>query len=123
MTTTSTSDPLTDRASTIQGLRDLADFLDTHPDVPVNSQSQTFYIFPETDCDACGRAFIDRVAAAISKTPTTSANSYYSAYRSFGPIEYAAVHIPSGTCPGHSAPAPCTSTGPTAPEPLPEVTR
>ncbi|MGP4104957.1 hypothetical protein [Nonomuraea sp. KM90] len=88
------------RAQIIDGLRALADFLDEHPGVPVNSWAHVSYSVISADIDSTGdqddaeRAEVDRVAALLGVTPTLSDNgSHYTALRTFGPVEYRATAI------------------------------
>jgi hypothetical protein len=87
----------------IAGLRQLADFLDDHPDLPVNFRADVVHsvtaadIDPGTDTDgieAAKRAEVDRVAAILGVTPTVEANGdQYMACISFGPVTYRAAAI------------------------------
>ncbi|MEU6780401.1 hypothetical protein ABZ912_14460 [Nonomuraea angiospora] len=89
------------RVQLIDGLRALADFLDAHPDVPLNSWASVSYSVTATnlntddrDQDDVERAEVDRVAAILGVTPTLSDNgSHYTALRTFGPVEYRATAI------------------------------
>ncbi|MGP3934242.1 hypothetical protein [Nonomuraea sp. KM88] len=82
------------RTALINGLLDLAAFLETHPDLPV-PPSVTVHHFPRQDGDAAQRAEIDRLAALLG-TDTNhedALHGHYATSRMFGPIEYRAVAI------------------------------
>ncbi|NUW30742.1 hypothetical protein HTZ77_04800 [Nonomuraea sp. SMC257] len=86
------------RAQLIDGLRALADFLDTHPDVPTNSWAHVSYSVTANDVDGgsedAKRAEVGRVAAILGVTPTLSdSGSHYTALRTFGPVEFRATAI------------------------------
>ena len=90
-----------DRAAWVAGLRDLADFLAAHPDVPVPPayHTQSIHVFPDGDSDVVRRAEVDRVATALGVATAESGAGHYRAARSFGPAEYLAVALPSA---GHA---------------------
>lgn len=81
------------RQAVIDGLRDLADFLEANPDVPVNGRHGIAYsaVVGSDDAD---RAEVDRVAALLD-VKATDDQGHYIASRYFGPIQYRAVAIPS----------------------------
>ncbi|MGW0807980.1 hypothetical protein [Nonomuraea sp. NPDC002799] len=87
------------RVQLIEGLRALADFLDTHPDVPTNSWVNVSYSVTAADTsgddsDDAKRVEVDRVAAILGVTPTqNNRGSHYTALRTFGPVEYRATAI------------------------------
>ena len=83
------------RVRLITGLRDLADFLDQNPDVPVPWQTDLL-VFPPEARDAEMFAAIDAIAELIGSTASDdgSPNGHYSAVRNFGPVQYRAVAIP-----------------------------
>lgn len=85
------------RQQIITGLRDLADFLEANPGVPVGEYGETFLVFtPSTVDDASAVAMVDQTAALLDTRPWDDRHSggHYSAYKSFGPIAYKLVHIP-----------------------------
>lgn len=90
-------DDLFARAQTIAGLRQLADHLETHPELPVKEYGFDLTIYPEADTDAAGRAEVDRIADILDVTPTdnTPMGGHYIASKIFGRISYRAVHISS----------------------------
>jgi hypothetical protein len=85
------------RGAAIAGLRELADFLDANPDVPVDLYGWTFHAFPRAETDAAARAAVDQAAAVLNVpvTDDTARAGHYYARRMFGPVTYAVVHIPA----------------------------
>src|SRR5947199_465253 len=83
------------RIRLIAGLRDLADFLDQYPEVPVPWEIDML-VFPPEASDAEMFAEIDTIAVLIGSTASDdgSPSGHYSAVRSFGPVQYRAVAIP-----------------------------
>jgi hypothetical protein len=84
------------RAKVIGGLRQLADWLDAHPDVPVCPFGWDLSIYPQHADDADRAAEVDRIAAilGVDVTDETQRGGHYIASRSFGLITYEAVYIP-----------------------------
>jgi hypothetical protein len=83
------------RRQLITGLRVLADFLESNPEVPAPSFADVL-VFPPFSSDAENRREIDVIAARIgSETHTSSKHRHYIASRMFGPVEYRAVAIPA----------------------------
>lgn len=86
----------TERSQLISGLRGLADYLESVPEVPAPAYS-TVYAFPSA-CDWPGMcAEIDAAAARMGVTARMTGGGHYVATRSFGPVEYRAVAIPPGS--------------------------
>ncbi|MGP3931292.1 hypothetical protein [Nonomuraea sp. KM88] len=84
------------RRALIDGLLNLAIFLETHPDVPTSS-GLTLRHIPERASDEDLRAEIDRIAAILGSR-VDAGNSPYDHYATsihFGPVEYRAVAIPA----------------------------
>lgn len=81
-----------ERGALIRGLRTLADYLESNPEVPTPAYTDVF-IFPPDGTDAERRAEIDVIAAQIGETPETICG-HYVASRFFGPVQYRAVAIP-----------------------------
>ena len=83
------------RVRLIAGLRDLADFLDQNPRVPVPWGTDVL-VFPAEASDAEMFAEIDTIAKLIGSTASDadSPRGHYSAVRNFGPVQYRAVAIP-----------------------------
>jgi hypothetical protein len=84
-----------DRVRLIAGLRDLADFLNQNPGVPVPRGTDVL-VFPVEASDAEMFAEIDTIAEMIGSTASDadSPRGHYSAVRNFGPVQYRAVAIP-----------------------------
>lgn len=81
------------RAALIGGLRALADYLESNPQVPAPTYSDVFTFPPDGDWTVM-RAEIDSIAACLGVTGRETGGGHYVATRSFGPIEYRAVAIP-----------------------------
>lgn len=83
-----------ERAALISGLRALADYLESNPEVPSPIHSHV-YAFPPDAEWAEMQAEINAVAGLLGVIAYRSgcAGHYYAA-RSFGPVEYRAVAIP-----------------------------
>ena len=83
------------RRALISGLRALADFLESNPDVPATEYTDVL-VFPPPAPDAEKRRQIDVIASRIgSGTRTFSTYQHYQTSRRFGPVEYRAVAIPA----------------------------
>ena len=84
------------RAKVIGGLRQLADYLDAHPGVPVCPFGWDLSIYPQSADDADRAAEVDRIAAilGVDVADQTADGGHYTAARTFGLITYEAVHIP-----------------------------
>lgn len=86
------------RRAVIAGLRDLADFLQANPAVPVPYGSIHVTYVPERAADADMCAEIDRIAALLN-TPIDSrflTRGHYVTGLDFGPVRYEAVAIFAG---------------------------
>jgi hypothetical protein len=83
----------TERAQLIAGLRGLADYLESSPEVPAPIYSGVFAFPPDGDW-AEMRAEIDVIAADLGVIAHETGGGHYVAIRSFGPVEYRAVAIP-----------------------------
>jgi hypothetical protein len=81
------------RSQLIAGLRDLAEYLESNPDVPTPWSGTTVYVFPPDGSNDQRRAEIDAIASRISAQPCEFATGHYVASRSFGPVEYRAIAI------------------------------
>jgi hypothetical protein len=83
------------RTRLIAGLRDIADFLDQNPQVPVPWRAEML-VFPPEGSDAEMFAEIDMIAGQIdvAASDADSPAGHYSAVRVFGPVKYRAVAIP-----------------------------
>lgn len=60
------------RTQIISGLRQLADYLQAHPGVPVNEYGWDLHAFATTDSDPAGRADVDEIASASASRPATT---------------------------------------------------
>jgi hypothetical protein len=81
----------------VAGLRDLADFLAGHPDVPVPPayHDQGITVFPKSGTDDERRAEADRAAGILGVRAAETPGGHYRAERSFGPVTFGVVVIPS----------------------------
>jgi hypothetical protein len=85
----------TGRQSLISGLRDLADFLESNPDVPAHAYIDVL-VFPPSASDDEKRREVDVIASLISAgTATSSPRRHCTTSRRFGPVEYRVVAIPT----------------------------
>jgi hypothetical protein len=85
----------TKRQALISGLRALADFLESNPEVPAPEYTDVL-VFPPSASDAGKRREIDVIASRIgSRAETFSSYRHYQTSRRFGPVEYRAVAIPA----------------------------
>jgi hypothetical protein len=93
------------RDQLVGGLRQLADYLDTHPAIPVASHGWDLLIPTHCDSDPEGIAEVDRIAAILGVTPEDGLadRGHYSAIKTFGPITYQAFHIPASYRAAHRA--------------------
>ncbi len=82
----------TERAALIGGLRALADYLESNPQVPAPSYSDMLTFPPDSDCLGM-RAEIDAIAARLGVAAYGTGGGHYVAARSFGLVEYRAVAI------------------------------
>jgi hypothetical protein len=81
------------RAALISGFRELADYLEANPGVPVPAYSDVLTFPADSGC-AGMRAEIDAVAELIGSVPRETAEGrHYGVSRFFGPVEYRAVAI------------------------------
>jgi hypothetical protein len=79
------------RQAVIDGLRELADFLTEHPDVPVGTWTLLYHA---RGTDEEKRAEVDRVAAILGVTAGSPGTpDHYLADREFGGITYEALAI------------------------------
>ena len=86
----------TERQALISGLRELADFLESNPDVPAPAYTEIL-VFPSCASDDGKRREVDVIASLISSgTVTFSSYRHYQTSRRFGLVEYRAVAIPAG---------------------------
>jgi hypothetical protein len=85
----------TERAQLISGLRGLADYLESNPEIPAPIYSNV-YAFPPTGDWAGMCAEIDATVARMDVAAYVTWGGHYVAARYFGPVEYRAVAIPPG---------------------------
>ena len=87
-----------ERVRLIAGLRDLAEFLDQNPEVPV-PWGTDILVFPVEASDVEMFAEIDTIAELIGSTASDadSPRGHYSAVRTFGPVQYRAIASPHST--------------------------
>jgi hypothetical protein len=83
----------TQRAALINGLRGMADYLESNPEVPAPIYTDML-TFPPHGEWAEMRAGIDAIAARLGVTACETHGGHYVATRFFGPVEYRAVAIP-----------------------------
>lgn len=84
-----------ERTQLIAGLRDLAEYLESNPDVPAPWSGTTVYVFPPDGSKDQRRAKIDLIASRVGSQPCEFASGHYVASRYFGPVEYRAIAIDS----------------------------
>jgi hypothetical protein len=83
----------TERAALISGLRGIAEYLESNPEIPTPIYT-TVHTFPPAGewswmCDE-----IDAIAAFLGVATHVTPGGHYTAVRTFGPVEYRAVAIP-----------------------------
>ncbi|MQA86725.1 MAG: hypothetical protein GEV03_19370 [Streptosporangiales bacterium] len=81
-------------ARLVAGLRALADFLETRPELPAPLTVDAT-VFVSEDADEAMRAEVERVAAQIGSTVDNgcSAHGHYRTSVAFGPVQYRAVAV------------------------------
>jgi hypothetical protein len=84
----------TGRAAFIDGLRKLADLLESNQEVPAPYSTTTVFVFPPDGSDQERRSAIDAIASLLFTQARTTLYGHYEASRFFGPVEYRAVAIP-----------------------------
>jgi hypothetical protein len=87
------------------GLRQLADYLDSHPAIPVAPYGWDLLVSTHCAADPDDIAQIDRIAAllGVPVEDELADGGHYSAIKSFGPITYRAFHIPARHKAAHRA--------------------
>src|SRR5260370_33824272 len=85
------------RIQVIDGLRELADCLDHHPDAPVPEFGWDLNIYPLDPTDAARRADVDSVAAVLGVSPAdrTDDGGPYSVAKSFARTTYPVDSVPN----------------------------
>lgn len=84
------------RQALISGLRALADFLESNPEVPAPNDTYVFVFPPHDAPDTEKRREIDAIASLIG-SGTKNSYGHYMTVRRFGTVEYRAVAIPTDT--------------------------
>ncbi len=82
-----------DRLAVISGLRALANYLESNPEIPAPIYP-VLHIFPQNDDWSAECAEIDAIAARLTVNAYETSGGHYVAARFFGAIEYRAVAIP-----------------------------
>lgn len=82
------------RQALISGLRELAGFLESNPEVPAPKYTDML-VFPPHASDTENRSEIDVIASRIGSGTEISPARHYVTSRRFGPVEYRAVAIPA----------------------------
>lgn len=82
---------MTQRDDFIQGLLDLATWLEQNPDVPVQTQDISYHVL--TDNDDTGLARLDEIAAHVGVDITNRDCGQPIVRRNFGPVAYEAVYV------------------------------
>jgi hypothetical protein len=85
-----------ERARLINGLHDLAEFLDQNPDLPAPLWADLM-VFPPLGSDAEMFANVDVIAELIGTTASDAGSpaGHYTAARHFGPVQYRVIAIPN----------------------------
>jgi hypothetical protein len=84
-----------DRADLITGLRQLADYLDTHADVPVPPYGVSVLVHADS-ADHGGKDQVNAIADALGGIPVHDEipdGGHYYAIRAFGTVSYEAIAI------------------------------
>ncbi len=92
------------RPGVIRGLRELAALLESCPDLPAPYTLDVLVIPPDgADAEIC--AEVDRIASllGVAVQDATAQRAHYTASKSFGPVSYRAVAIPSRVRAYHDA--------------------
>ncbi|MEV4890044.1 hypothetical protein AB0K48_11710 [Nonomuraea sp. NPDC055795] len=86
--------PADRRIAVIDGLLDLAAFLEANPGVPTPSDTRAYY-FVRRENDEAMTDEIDKIASALGKPvdDLQADHGHYGVDHSFGPVEYRAVAI------------------------------
>ena len=96
-----TTDPAA-KGRFVRALRELADYLDRHPAIPVPKTGETITLHASPASDG-GRAQVDHIAKLLDADTRdeTAHGGHYWAIRQFGPIGYEVAAAP-GTLPAAS---------------------
>lgn len=83
------------RTQVISGLRELADFLEANPAIPVREYGWDLH-YNARGTDAEEKAEVDRIATLLGVTPIDDRpDGHFIASKTFGRITYEAIHIPA----------------------------
>ena len=92
------------RQAFITGLRDLADYLDQHPAIPVPRYGTEVYLSASsTDDGGCAQVRHFARQLGIAAPATISHSGHYEAARSFGPVSYRMTAISDDAMARHHA--------------------
>jgi len=93
------------RTQVISGLRQLADFLEAHPGVPVDTYGYRLRLFTDPHTDEACRTQVKAIAELLNVTPRdeTGWGGHLYASRTFGRITYEICHITSHYQAAHQA--------------------
>ena len=96
------------RGEYIAGLRELADYLEAHPAIPVPTVVPQVTVYTGTDThtggDGVGRAIVDQAAATFGTGVHVSSSGHREAARKFaGGLAYRVLHIPDAAMAEHDA--------------------
>jgi hypothetical protein len=83
------------RDAFITGLRDLADYLSTHPGVPVPVYRGEISVCCADEADYGGSDEVNAAADALAATVSIDDNGTHSTRRSFGPVQYKVFAVSS----------------------------
>jgi hypothetical protein len=98
-----TTDPET-RQALITGLRDLADYLEKHPAVPVPTYGTEIYLTASsTDDGGCAQVAQFARQLGVPVPTSISYSGHYEAARQFGPVGYRMVAISDDAMARHYA--------------------
>lgn len=81
------------RSRLVAGLRALAEFIESSPEVPAPVTAGVL-VFPPEGNDNRKRMEIDVIASRIGAETRWTVSDHYAVSRHFGPVEYRAVAIP-----------------------------
>jgi hypothetical protein len=92
------------RSKVIRGLRELATLLESCPNIPA-PYIVNVLVFPPDGPDSALFAEVNRVAALLGAAVQdgTAQHGHYTASKSFGPVAYRVIAIPSRTRAYHDA--------------------
>lgn len=84
------------RTQVISGLRQLADFLEAHPSVPVATYGYTLHQFTDRHREDARLAQVNAIAdlLGVPVTDETDRGGHLYASRTFGRITYEVCHVP-----------------------------